>query len=217
MKLSQLFFWRSEPPVHANINDIFSRFKLYDKLKPDPNAHTQVLDKLGQYSLRGVAQYGPAHSYYSDPDHKAITQERPPQFLEDRSGEAEEVKLSSSIHYTEESLSLGKRSFGMIINKSSSGLHDLAAAKVFGIYGIYNKDGDYTVKKIQAPSFDEQGSIQGTESITVTPENVELALLYAEECLNQIYQNEIIYPMQCMNAALARRDGMQNTPNTLDL
>lgn len=195
-------FGRRAAPVVVDINDIFKRLDLYnERYKADPNAHIAVLDFLGQYTLRGSAHYGPSRSFYANPEQTFRVKAPPRQFMED-SEEDEYVQSSACISFTEESFARGRRGFALLIRQSSGSLRAHRDSVVFGIYGVYDRDGKMTVKKIMAPSKDSANRMTAVTSIPVTPDNVRGALLYAELCAKALYEHRQFQPRTCLEQSM---------------
>lgn len=189
-------------PVTVDINEIYKRLDLYNnRYKSDPNAHIAVLDFLGQYSLRGSAHYGPSRSFYANPEQTIRIKAAPRQFLEETE-EDEYVQSSACISFTEESLARGRRSFALLIRRESGSLRGHRDSVVFGIYGVYDRDGRMAVKKIMAPSVDGANRLTAVAAIPVTPENVEGALRYAELCAREMYEGRPFHPRLCLEQSL---------------
>lgn len=200
--LKWLFGERAKP-VTVNINDLFRRLDLYDKrFRDDPNAHIPVLDALGQYTLRGSSHYGPARSFYTDPQ-KVVTVRAPEkQFFDEPDPTDEHIRSSTRISFTEETRGFGKRAFALIIRREFSNPAEYDRSLLFGIFGVYDRDGNMRVKKIVAPYKDRANSMTAAKSIPLTPENVEKALRFAEICVHTLYRGETFHPRACLDEAL---------------
>ncbi|MCB9991614.1 MAG: hypothetical protein H6867_09670 [Rhodospirillales bacterium] len=69
--IKNIFGMRAAPAVIA-MDKLYRDLHLKDpRFESDPDSHIAVLDVLGEYSLRGSSHFGPARSYYADPEKRS--------------------------------------------------------------------------------------------------------------------------------------------------
>ncbi len=210
MILKRLFGLRAAPVV-IDINELYRHLDLHNKrYNQDPQIHLTVLYKLNQITLRGSGNAkGAGRVHYRDPWKRFIIKGPSREFLGDLEPEETHIRSSAYIAFTEAPRAFGKRAFALVICKDSDSVEDLDNAFVFGIYGVFGKDGRMTVKTIMTPGKDEAHRMTETKAIPVTPENVQGALRYAKLCIDEITSGQKFFPRRCFEQSM-RQDTAQN-------
>lgn len=192
-------------PVTVDIDEVYKRLELHsDKVLPDPNAHIGVMDAMNEYTLRGSTHWGPAHSFYRDPQKKVTVKAQPTQFADEPEPQDEHIRSSARLSYTEEARGFGKRAFFMIIRNEFNTPQEYQKSLVFALYGLYDKDGKMKVKKILSPDIDDKThTITKLGKIPLTPDNVRIALRYAELCAQALYdKSQPFVARTCLEQAM---------------
>jgi len=196
-------FGRRAAPVVVDVNEVFRRLELNSKhFKDDPAAHIPVLDYLRLWTLRGSSHYGPARSFYANPNQKITIKAPEPQFSDMPREPDEHIRSSACVSFTEESYARGKRGLAILIRQSSNTMEGYANSVVFGMYGVYDRDGKMTVKKLMVPTKDNANRMMPVESIDVTEDSVRGALLYAELCVKELVAGRPLFARSCLDQSV---------------
>lgn len=199
-KMISKLFGRRSTPISVNLHELRQSLGLdHERYVSDPNAHVPILAALGEYTLRGSSHYGPAHSYYQNPSRTVTIKAQEPQFSDMPMPEDEHIRSAASIAFTEETRGFGKRTFALIIRQDAETLKDMEESLAFGLYGLYDKEGNMVIRKIIAPGKDEYNHVTDVKEIPLTEENVNAALRYAAECARVIHSGERFYPRACLD------------------
>ena len=148
-------FGKRAAPVVMNLQEIRDRLELdHERFGPDPKNHIPVLDALGEYTLRGSSFFGPARTFYTNPDKTVTIKGAPSQFSDVPDPGDEQVQSAAFVSYTEQTRGFGKRNFALIIRQGANTVEEMENSLAFGLFGLFDKQGNMTVKKIIMPGKD---------------------------------------------------------------
>ncbi len=112
------------------------------------------------------------------------------------------VKRPDFIAFAEYDLPHGKRGFALVIRQNELDFSNKASALIFGMYGSCDENGRMSVDRILMPSKEMDGSIKAVGPVDITDDTVRRAVLYAELCVREIYENDKCSPGKCLNKAV---------------
>lgn len=212
-------------PITINLGDLLTYLELdHSRFQSDPDVHLPVIDGMGEYALRGGNHHGPAKSYYTDRKKTIFLQEREPEIVghPDEIGKkppVREFRASANIAYTETTLGFGRKGFALTIHRDVKEPRELYQYRtmVFGLYGVYDREGNLTIKKLKTPNMDSANRMTKLDDIPIDEANVIGALHYARLCATQIYEGEYFSERQCLQEALQINPAELKTPYTLTL
>lgn len=202
----RFLFSRLAAPVFVDFGCLRRDLGLdHERFADDPKAHIAVLEAVGDYTLRGSAQYGPARSCYADPKRVLTMKPQESQFSDAPQEPEEKIRSSACLSYTEEQRGFGKRHFALTIRRESATIEEMEQSLVFGLSGIYDREGRMKILRILAPSGDGRNGVTAAHPIPLTVKNVQRALFYARCCADNLYEGRSLMPQVCL-ADMMRHD-----------
>ena len=214
-----------KPPVSINLGDLITYLELdHPRFVADADEHLPVIDAMGEYALRGGNHHGPSKSYYTDRKKTIFLQERAPEIVghPDEIGKKpplREFRASANIAYTETTLAFGRRGLALTIHRDVNEPRELYMYRtmVFGLYGVYDREGNLTIKKLKTPNMDSANRMTKLEDVPIDTANVKGALYFARLCAEQLYNGEGFSERQCLQKALNIDVENFSTPYALTL